>query len=64
MEVLHSSYTPGGGGDTLNFSRNVDLDQASTIYPKNIRSIRHTPQNNCKLAAPPPQKKKYTNSVS
>ena len=46
MEILQSSYAPGGGGVTLNISCYVDLDQAPSVYPpeKNIRmSTRHTP---------------------
>ena len=37
MEILQSSYVPRVG-DTLKVSCYVDLDQASTVYPKNIRS--------------------------
>ena len=50
------SYTvllrpPGMGGLSIFFCY-VDLDQASSVNPKNIRSIWHTQKNNWKLAAP------------
>ena len=28
--------------DTFKFSKNLGLDPASTLYPQNIRNIRHT----------------------
>ena len=31
----------GGGGDTLIFSSYVGLVPASTVYPQNIRNIKH-----------------------
>ena len=34
-----SLLSPQGWGDTLNFSCYVDLDQASTVYPKKISEV-------------------------
>ena len=38
--------TPQGWGRYSQVFLHVDLDQASTVYTKNIRSIRHSPKNN------------------
>ena len=49
MKILQSSYAPRvERGAILSFFLHVDLDQASTVYPENIRNIRprNVPKNN------------------
>ena len=47
MKILHSSYAQrcgGGGGGILKFSFYVDLDLASTVYPKKHQKYQAYPQ--------------------
>ena len=50
-EDLTAYLRPKGWGYSQVFLH-LDLNQASTVSPKNIRSIRHTPKINLKLATP------------
>ena len=43
MEVLQSSYVPGGGGGALNFTCYKDLDQASSVYSTKISEVSGIP---------------------
>ena len=44
--ILHRSYgnDPGGGGGTLNFHTYVGSGSASTVYQKEISSLKGTPK--------------------